>query len=109
SQWVARHLDHLGLREAFGDMIFSGREHVARGKPAPDLYLHAAKALNLDIRRTLVIEDSRVGVTGAVASGAYVAGLCAGSHCSAGHADQLKRLGAHFVAGSFAEISRILF
>jgi beta-phosphoglucomutase-like phosphatase (HAD superfamily) len=46
-----RHLDHLGVREAFGEMIFSGREHVARGKPAPDLYLHAAGALGVDIGR----------------------------------------------------------
>ncbi|WP_254518382.1 HAD family hydrolase, partial [Salmonella enterica] len=35
--WIDRHLRHLGLREAFGDHIYSGREHVTRGKPAPDL------------------------------------------------------------------------
>ena len=49
SEWVERHLSHLGLRDAFGDRIFSGREHVARGKPAPDLYLHAAGALGIPI------------------------------------------------------------
>lgn len=108
SHWVATHLDHLGVLDAFGQMIFSGREHVARGKPAPDLYLHAADALRIDIRRTLVIEDSPVGVTGAVASGAYVAGLCAGSHCGEGHADRLRQLGADVVAASFAEIAAIL-
>ena len=43
SAWVRRHLEHLGLDDVFGAMIFSGREHVARGKPAPDLYLHAAR------------------------------------------------------------------
>src|SRR5687768_7591643 len=41
-EWIERHLDHLGLKQHFGDKVFSGREHVARGKPAPDLYLHAA-------------------------------------------------------------------
>ena len=40
----------------------SGREHVARGKPAPDLYLHAAAALGVPIARIAIIEDSPVGV-----------------------------------------------
>src|SRR5207237_2502020 len=37
SQWIESHLRNLGLEGVFGDRIFSGREHVARGKPAPDL------------------------------------------------------------------------
>src|SRR5206468_3102020 len=40
TRWIATHLDHLGLGEAFGDHVYSGREHVERGKPAPDVYLH---------------------------------------------------------------------
>jgi HAD superfamily hydrolase (TIGR01509 family) len=55
---------HLGIRDAFGDNIFSGREHMTRGKPAPDLYLHAAQALGVDIARCVILEDSPVGVTG---------------------------------------------
>ncbi|HEV2079832.1 MAG TPA: HAD family phosphatase [Allosphingosinicella sp.] len=106
--WIERHLDHLGLREAFGDKLFSGREHVARGKPAPDLYLHAAAELGVDIRQTAIIEDSKVGVTGAVASGAHVIGLCAGSHCLPSHAEQLRLLGAHRVAFSFEEVRTLL-
>jgi beta-phosphoglucomutase-like phosphatase (HAD superfamily) len=108
TEWIERHLEHLGVRDVFGDQVFSGREHVARGKPAPDLYLHAAAALGVDIRRTLVIEDSPVGVTGAVASGAHVVGLCAGSHCLPGHAEQLRRLGAQETAMDFEEVKRIL-
>ena len=46
----AAHLDHLGLADAFGDHVYSGREHVERGKPAPDLYLHAAERLGVDDR-----------------------------------------------------------
>lgn len=106
--WIERHLDHLGLRSAFGDNLFSGRVHVGRGKPAPDLYLYAAAALGVEISRTVIIEDSPVGVKGAVASGAHVIGLCAGTHCLAGHAEQLKRLGAHHTAKSFEEVKRIL-
>lgn len=105
TRWIERHLDHLGLRDAFGAMIFSGREHVARGKPAPDLYLHAAAALGVDIARTVILEDSPIGATGAVASGAHVIGLTAGRHCGAGHADRLRALGVHDIAASFDEIA----
>lgn len=108
TKWIERHLDHLGLRDAFADKLFSGREHVARGKPAPDLYLHAAAQLGADIRRTVIIEDSKVGVTGAVASGARVIGLCAGSHCLPGHAQLLTSLGAQHVASTFEEVRALL-
>lgn len=108
SHWIERHLDHLGLRDAFGGMIFSGREHVARGKPAPDVYLHAAAALGVPIGETLVIEDSPVGVIGAVASGAQVVGLCAGQHCAPGHADLLRARGVSRVVTGFDEIAAML-
>ncbi|MES2444065.1 MAG: HAD family phosphatase [Pseudomonadota bacterium] len=107
-RWITRHLDHLGIRDAFGAMIFSGREHVTRGKPAPDLYLHAAAALGVDIRKTVILEDSPVGVTGAVASGAHVIGLCAGSHCASGHADRLRALGVLDIAHDFDEAARLI-
>jgi HAD superfamily hydrolase (TIGR01509 family) len=108
TNWVKTHLAHLGLAEAFGDKVFSGKEHVARGKPAPDLYRHAAEALGIDIRRAVILEDSVVGVTGAVASGAHVIGLCAGSHCLPGHPETLVRLGVHDIASSFEEVARLL-
>lgn len=108
TRWISAHLAHLGLADRFADRMFSGCEHVARGKPAPDLYLHAADALGVDIARCVIIEDSRVGATGAVASGAYVIGLCAGSHCGADHADVLRAIGVDVVADSFAAIQRIV-
>lgn len=106
--WIDRHLGHLGLRDAFGDHIYSGREHVARGKPAPDIYLHAADRLGVPIADTLIIEDSPVGVTGAIASGAQVVGLCAGRHCAPGHADILRAKGVTRIAGCFEEIASML-
>ncbi|HVM23304.1 MAG TPA: HAD family phosphatase [Sphingomicrobium sp.] len=104
TRWLRGHLDHLGLREAFEPHIYSGREHVARGKPAPDLYLFAAQQLGVPIERCVIIEDSPVGVQGALASGARVVGLAAGSHCLDGHADMLRSLGVEQVATSFAEL-----
>lgn len=108
TRWIAAHLDHLGIRDAFGDKIFSGHEHVARGKPAPDIYLHAAAALGVDIARCAILEDSPVGATAAVASGAYVIGLCAGSHCGIGHDQRLRAIGVHDIAHDFGEVARLL-
>ena len=109
TEWIKRHLDHLGLRRHFGEMLFSGAEHVARGKPAPDLYLHAARALAVDIEKTVILEDSPIGVEGAVASGATVIGLCAGRHCLPGHAERLRALGVKRIAHDFDEVAEMLF
>lgn len=109
THWVASHLANMGLAGAFGEMIFSGREHVARGKPAPDLYCHAAAALGVPIRRCAIIEDSPVGVEGALASGATVIGLVAGRHCGPDHGERLRAHGVRHIAGSFDEVSAILF
>jgi HAD superfamily hydrolase (TIGR01509 family) len=108
SHWIESHLRNIGLEGAFGRMIFSGREHVARGKPAPDLYLHAAAVLRVPIERTAIIEDSPVGVQGALASGATVIGLAAGSHCRPDHADRLRALGVARVARNFDEVAGFL-
>jgi HAD superfamily hydrolase (TIGR01509 family) len=108
SHWVRQHLQHLGLENAFGDRIFSGREHVARGKPAPDLYLYAAEALGVDIGRTAIVEDSPVGVQGALASGAAVIGLVAGRHCAPDHAERLRSLGVRHIARNFKELAELL-
>ena len=108
TRWIRGHLDHIGLGGAFGDHIYSGREHVDRGKPAPDLYLHAAEALGVDIARSAIIEDSRVGVTGALASGATVIGLAAGAHCRDDHGDVLRSLGVQHIATSFNEVAQLL-
>lgn len=109
THWIDTHLRHLGIREAFGDKLFSGREHVARGKPAPDIYQFAARALGVDITRTIILEDSPVGVTGALASGAHVIGLVAGSHCAPDHADRLRALGVDQIARDFDEVARLIF
>ena len=108
SHWIESHLRNLGLERAIGDRIFSGREHVARGKPAPDLYLHAAEALRVPIHRCAIIEDSPVGVQGALASGATVIGLVAGSHCRPDHEMRLRALGVEQIARNFDEVAALL-
>ncbi len=108
TRWIARHLDHIGLRDVFGDHLYSGREHVANGKPAPDLYLFGAERLGVDIARTAILEDSPVGATGAVASGGYVIGLCAGSHCAVDHGARLEAIGVDAIAHDFDDVARLL-
>ena len=75
---IRRNLSLTGLRDRFGERIFSG-EDVAHGKPAPDLFLHAAAAMGADPGRTAVVEDSRHGVAAARAAGmwafAYAGGV----------------------------------
>lgn len=106
--WIKRHLDHIGLRDVFGDRIFSGKEHVARGKPSPDIYLYAAAALGVPIERCTILEDSPVGATGAVASGARVIGFVGGTHCGPDHAAKLRTLGVTDIAATFDEVAALL-
>ena len=60
-------LDKLGINHLF-DLVLSG-DQVARGKPAPDIYLAAAKTLNVVPDTCLVIEDAPNGVVAAKAAG----------------------------------------
>lgn len=63
-------LQTLGIAPAF-DAVFSV-DHVTRGKPAPDLYLHAAQSLGVAPQRCLVFEDSVAGVHAGVEAGMTV-------------------------------------
>lgn len=108
THWIETHLDHLGIRDAFAGRIFSGREHVLRGKPEPDIYLHAAANIGVDMFRCVILEDSPVGAKGAVASGAHVIGLCAGNHCGTGHDARLRALGVHDIAHDFNDVARLI-
>ena len=60
-----------GLDHRFAGRIFSATE-VTHGKPAPDLFLHAAEQMGVDPARCTVIEDSEPGVDAGVAAGMRV-------------------------------------
>jgi len=106
--WIEMGLARFGLREAFGDALFSAAVHVTRGKPHPDLFLHAASAMDAQPSRTLVIEDTATGVAAVVAAGMTVVGLCAGGHIRAGHDERLAAAGAHYLARSYAELDALM-
>ena len=62
-------LEFAGLSDVFE--IIVARDHVDRGKPAPDIFLKAAESLSVPISRCLALEDSPIGISAASASGAF--------------------------------------
>lgn len=79
-----------GLYERFDGRIYSSESGLP-GKPAPDLFLAAARDFDAQPAQTFVIEDSVKGVTGAVAAGMQVFGYAAADYIGA---DELERAGA---------------
>ena len=104
TRWLRASLERFGLAGHFGDRLFSAAEHVARGKPHPDIYLHAGRELGVGVEDALVIEDTMPGVTAAKAAGMTVVGLCAGLHCGPGYGARLRSAGADHIADSYAEV-----
>jgi HAD superfamily hydrolase (TIGR01509 family) len=76
-------LELTGLLPWFEPNVFSA-SMVPHGKPAPDLFLHAAAAMHADPAECLVIEDSPAGITAARAAGMRVFGFTGGSHVGPG-------------------------
>jgi HAD superfamily hydrolase (TIGR01509 family) len=76
---VTRSLELTGLAPLFANRLYTA-QMVARGKPAPDLFLYAAGQMGATPQRTLVIEDSVSGVAAAKAAGMTVWGFVGGSH-----------------------------
>lgn len=108
TRWLRSSLERFGLAHHFGDRLFSAAEHVARGKPHPDIYLHAAAELRVAPRDVLVLEDTAPGVAAARAAGMNVVGLCAGLHCGAGYGERLRSAGAEPVVAGYAEVLELI-
>lgn len=95
------------LYDCFFPHIFSA-ESVARGKPAPDLFLHVAEQMRTAPERCLVIEDSVRGVQAGIAAGMRVLGFVGGSHCGPDSEAQLLAAGAELVFARMAELPALL-
>jgi len=100
-------LTRTGLIDVFSPHIFS-TQLVDHGKPAPDLFLHAANDLNVLPADCVVVEDSANGVTAGKRAGMQVIGFTGGSHCPPGHANSLLAKGADFIATDFSDIITLL-
>jgi HAD superfamily hydrolase (TIGR01509 family) len=104
---VRRCLTLVGLLRYFEPRIFTASQ-VARGKPAPDLFLFAADKMGVSPRECLVIEDSVHGVAAAIAAEMRVLGFTGGSHCGPGHAERLLAAGAATVFQHMRELPGLL-
>jgi HAD superfamily hydrolase (TIGR01509 family) len=99
---LAKKLRKTGLWDHFAPLIFSA-EHVTHAKPAPDLFLHAARALAVQPAHCLVIEDSINGVVAARAAGMRVWGFGGGGHMSERLTARLAEAGAERIVASWGE------
>ncbi len=89
-------LEIAELLRFFDSNIFSGND-VELGKPAPDLYLHAAARMNVRPADCIVIEDSPVGIEAAVSAGMTAIGYVGGSHAGPQLPAMLTAAGARAV------------
>jgi HAD superfamily hydrolase (TIGR01509 family) len=101
---IRKKLEITGLLGRFGEQLFSATM-VARGKPAPDLFLDAAQNLMTAPDRCLVIEDSPAGIDAALAAGMTAIGFSDGSHCGPEHGVRLQRHGAALVMDHMLELT----
>lgn len=102
---LERKLKKTALWDAFAPHVYSA-DLVARGKPAPDIFLHAAAALGVAPSACVVVEDSVNGVIAARAAGMVPLGFVGGGHCDDGAADALRDAGAAAIFADWAEAER---
>ena len=100
-------LESTGLTRHFAPHIFS-TALVARGKPAPDIYLHAAQAVGHAARDCIVVEDSPHGIAGAEAAGMRAIGFTGGSHATPSLAAQLRSAGAAIVVHHMDDLPKAI-
>ena len=86
-------LESTDLIRFFEPNLFSASD-VRHGKPAPDLFLHAAGRMRVSPSECIVVEDSAVGVAAGIAAGMTVIGFVGGSHAGGQLANHLRAAGA---------------
>jgi HAD superfamily hydrolase (TIGR01509 family) len=99
---AARSLGMVGLSRLVGPQLFTA-SMVSRGKPAPDLFLHAAAEMGVVAGRCLVIEDSLTGIRAAKAAGMTVWRFTGGSHLAGRDLDEPEDARPDARFASFAE------
>ncbi len=99
-------LGHVGLYDRFPRVLSATM--VKNGKPAPDLFLLAAREMAVPPDACIVVEDSVPGVRGARAAGMAVLGFCGASHCQPGHGDDLIGAGAQSTFDSMRDLPELL-
>ncbi len=101
-------LESAGLIRFFEPNLFSASD-VRNGKPAPDLFLHAAGKLQVSPSECIVVEDSAVGVAAGVAAGMTVIGFVGGSHAGSQLETRLRSAGARSVIPDLRALKSAIF
>jgi HAD superfamily hydrolase (TIGR01509 family) len=104
---IRNSLTLTNLLPYFENVIFSA-DDVSHGKPAPDLFLHAASEMNTSAQNTIVIEDSLAGVEAGVAANMRVFGFLGGGHILDGHGQKLMKAGAEQVFSRMSDLPGLI-
>jgi HAD superfamily hydrolase (TIGR01509 family) len=107
TSYVEAALNRTGLVRFFGERMFCA-DTVPNPKPAPDVYLAAARTMRVAPERCVVVEDSVTGVTAAAAAGMTVLGFIGAAHASEGQIDALKRAGASVVFDEMGQLPALV-
>jgi HAD superfamily hydrolase (TIGR01509 family) len=100
-------LQLTGLLPHFKNAIYA-IEDVPQGKPAPDLFLLAAKNAGAKADNCLVVEDSITGVTAAVDAGCWTLGFTGTTEDELRHGERLKDIGAEAIFSKMADLSALV-
>jgi HAD superfamily hydrolase (TIGR01509 family) len=92
-----------GLIDLFPHGALFSAYSVARGKPYPDLFLHAAGVMGAEPSRCVVVEDTPIGVTAAASAGMRVLGYAADADET-----ELREAGAEALLSAMAELPALL-
>lgn len=96
-----------GLIDRFEPHLFSA-DQVANGKPAPDLFLFAGRAMGVAPASSVVVEDSIAGVGAGCAAGMRVLGFAGASHCTPETPARLRAAGADTVFDDMSQLPGLL-
>jgi HAD superfamily hydrolase (TIGR01509 family) len=104
---IALSLEVTGLAPLFGEHVCSAAQ-VRNGKPAPDLFLFAARTVRESPSQTIVIEDSVLGIEAARAAGMTSIGFAGASHVTEDLTAGLAAAGADAIVATMAELPKVV-
>lgn len=101
-------LEVTGLSRFFDGNVFSA-SMVEHGKPAPDLFLYAARQMRVAPTDCIVVEDSPAGISAALDAGMNALGFTGGSHAqSESHRQKLEALGPQQVFADMLQLPHLI-
>ena len=105
---VLRSTAAIGVSYFFGEEKTFTKSQVARGKPAPDLFLYAAAQMGVDPSKCVVVEDSMAGVGAGLAAGMLTIGIIGVSHRPEDIRKNMKNAGVQHILDSWPEIIKFI-